>query len=173
MARPLQVFGAGEIYKMLKYYSKKYPMATGHAIYAEGLEIERESTRRAPVEFARLRASAYTVPPTEQNLTAETGFGTEYAAVQHEELTFQHPRGGEAKYLEKTVYERMPYMLETIRQKIKTLVKKGVTGYPQALSNARPMVAPAPKKTLMDKAKKRIKKIASIFKKKKTKKRRK
>lgn len=155
MAKTLEVTGITEVNKALKAYAKKYPAASAHAIYAESLEIEREATRRAPVEFARLRASAYTVPPTEKNLTTETGFGTEYAAVQHEELTFQHPRGGEAKYLENAVNMRTAGMIQRLVEKIKSLVEKGVEKYPAALSNTRPVVTPAPKKTRKNKVQKR------------------
>jgi len=155
MAKALELKGIGEVNKALKAYAKKYPAASAHAIYAEGFEIEREATRRAPVEFARLRASAYTVPPTEKNLTTETGFGTEYAARQHEELTWNHPRGGEAKYLENAINLRSGGMLQRIAEKIKSLVSKGIETYPQALGNTRPVVKPAPKKTRKQKVQKR------------------
>jgi len=155
MAKALELKGIGDVNKALKSYAKKYPAATANAIYAESLEIEREATRRAPVEFARLRASAYTVPPTEKNITTETGFGTEYAAIQHEELTFQHPRGGEAKYLENAVNMRSAGMIQRLVEKIKSLVAKGIETYPAALSNTRPVVKPAPRKTRKNKVQKR------------------
>lgn len=157
MARAIELRGIGEVNKALKSYAKKYPAATANAIYTEALEIEREATRRAPVEFARLRGSAYTVPPTEKNITSETGFGTEYAAAQHEGLTFQHPRGGEAKYLENAVNMRASGMIQRLVEKIKSLVSKGVETYPAATSNTRPVVKPAPKKSRKTKVQKRPK----------------
>lgn len=38
-------------------------------------------------------------------ITAELSFNTVYAARQHEELDWQHPKGGEAKYLQKAIQE--------------------------------------------------------------------
>lgn len=39
------------------------------------------------------------------NITAEITFNTIYAARQHEELDWKHPKGGEAKYLQKAIQE--------------------------------------------------------------------
>lgn len=39
---------------------------------------------------------------------AEVSFNTVYAARQHEELTWQHPKGGNAKYLERPLGELAP-----------------------------------------------------------------
>lgn len=41
-------------------------------------------------------------------VTAELSFNTVYAARQHEELDWNHPKGGEAKYLEKPMHENAP-----------------------------------------------------------------
>lgn len=158
MAKPIEVKGIAEINKALKSYAKKYPVATAHAMYAEGMEIQAEATRRAPVEFAVLRGSAYTVPPTSKSLTTETGFGTEYAARQHEELTWQHPRGGEAKYLENAYKHRAGGMLQRLANYIMKLVERGVETEPAAMGNTRPVVAPAPRRPKKNKAQARSKK---------------
>ncbi len=39
-------------------------------------------------------------------VVGEVGFNTPYALTQHERLDFHHPKGGEAKYLEKPLTER-------------------------------------------------------------------
>lgn len=41
-------------------------------------------------------------------VSAEVSFNTVYAARQHEELTWNHPKGGQAKYLEQPAHELAP-----------------------------------------------------------------
>jgi len=91
-----------------------------------------EATRRAPVDEGTLRGSGAVVlsvngqrfegdgaigaataaaiaaarAGTGVNVEAEVSFNTVYAARQHEETTWQHPKGGQAKYLESALHER-------------------------------------------------------------------
>lgn len=67
-----------------------------------GLEVQGEAQRQAPVREGILRASAATETRAEGSLAVRTSvtFSTPYAARQHEELTYRHPKGGKAKYLE-------------------------------------------------------------------------
>lgn len=151
----LKLEGLSEVKKGLKALSKKYPYATGHAIYAEGYEIQRNATKRAPVEFSVLRNSAYTTVPRPSEIVAEVGFGTEYAVAQHEGLTFNHPRGGEAKFLENAINERSAGMLRRLRDYIARLVERGVNTMPAPLGNTKPVVKPAPKRVNKKKNKSR------------------
>ena len=151
MAVGLKLSGLREVQQGLKKYAKKYPAATGHAIYTEGFEIQREAQRRAPVEFAVLRTSAYTTVPDLKNVVAEVGFGTQYAVRQHEETTWHHPRGGEAKYLENAINMRSGGMLQRLRDYIMKLVERGVETLPAPMGNTRPVVKPAPKKARKNK----------------------
>lgn len=90
-----------------------------------------DAQRRAPVEEGTLRGSAElallvngsrfagggmeaqataaalaaTAAGRRVNVTAEITFNTVYAARQHEELDWKHPKGGEAKYLQKAIQE--------------------------------------------------------------------
>lgn len=158
MGTKIELKGVKDVNRALQKLGKKYPLATAHAMYAEAYEVQREATRRAPVEFGPLRGSAYTVPPTSKSLTTETGFGTEYAARQHEEVTWNHPRDGEAKYLENAINMRRPGMLERLARYIARLVERGIETEPQPLGNTRPVVKPAPKRSKKNKAKARVKK---------------
>lgn len=45
---------------------------------------------------------------------AEVSFNTVYAAAQHEGLDYDHPKGGEAKYLERPLGELGPRLLALI-----------------------------------------------------------
>lgn len=158
---PMELSGLNQVQTLLKKYGKKYPLATAHAMYAEMYEVQAESTRRAPVEAGLLRRSAYTAPPTSKNLIAETGFGTEYAARQHEELTWHHPRGGEAKYLENAIKHRSTNMLKRIGDLIKRLVERGVEGEPIPKGRTFPLVEEPPKKSKKKKAQSRLKKTTN------------
>ena len=64
------------------------------------LDLERRSKEEAPVDTGDLRGSGWSdVVNTYQGLKGSVGFNEEYALVQHEDMTFNHPQGGKAKYL--------------------------------------------------------------------------
>lgn len=72
--------------------------AQGLALAAE--YVLEESTRIVPLEEGTLAASGG-VGVDEANLQANVSYTSVYAARQHEELTWRHDAGREAKYLEK------------------------------------------------------------------------
>lgn len=62
--------------------------------------------RLAPVEEGTLRASGdVDVDDLGDTVVATVSFNTIYAARQHEELDWRHPKGGQAKYLEQPLRE--------------------------------------------------------------------
>lgn len=68
-----------------------------------------EAQRRAPVDEGTLRGSGEVeIVEGPNEVTAVVSFNTVYAARQHEELDWDHPKGGQAKYLESVVKERAP-----------------------------------------------------------------
>lgn len=63
----------------------------------------------APIEHGDLRGSArLDVHRDGNSVEAILSFNEVYAARQHEELTWKHPRGGKAKYLEDNVNQAVP-----------------------------------------------------------------
>ena len=54
----------------------------------------------------------------------EVSFNTVYAARQHEELGWKHPRGGEAKYLENPLKERTPKYLQNLAKAAKEALRR-------------------------------------------------
>jgi hypothetical protein len=68
--------------------------------------VRGESQQRAPVDEGTLRASA-TLKDVDAD-TVSVGFYTPYAAKQHEEVGYRHPKGGQAKYLESVLTEEQP-----------------------------------------------------------------
>lgn len=57
------------------------------------------------IEQATAAALAASSGRRRVRITAELSFNTVYAARQHEELDWNHPKGGEAKYLQKAIQE--------------------------------------------------------------------
>lgn len=125
----MSVRGAEGIKRQLKELAKRYPDATGAALYQEGMALWNTSVKRTPVEYGVLRNSAYVAPPTKRgssDIVVEVGFGTEYAIPQHERLDYRHPRGGQAKYLASAINEAKPGALERLAKRVRSNVRSNV-----------------------------------------------
>lgn len=124
----IKLQGAKELISKLKELSKRYPLAAAAAVYQEGMTLWASSAKKAPVLYGVLRNSAYVTPPYEREgqTYIQMGFGTVYAQRQHEETTWKHPRGGEAKYLEHALNELRVGYLERLGRRIQSNVEKGV-----------------------------------------------
>lgn len=68
-----------------------------------------------------LRASTFVPRPVEQGGEVLSGVGnnTIYAARQHEETSWNHPRGGQAKYMETAMNQNTDAVKQTIINHIK------------------------------------------------------
>lgn len=62
-----------------------------------------------------------------QVITGEVSYNTPYAARQHEELTWQHLPGKQAKYLEQPLKENVTKYMENLRDAMKEGMKEGTT----------------------------------------------
>ena len=73
-------------------------IAASQGLMKAGEALLSEAKEQVPVDEGTLRASGMVeqVTPTR----VEVSFNTRYAARQHEELSYRHPKGGKAKYLE-------------------------------------------------------------------------
>lgn len=75
-------------------------------LYRSAEDMLGEASRRAPVEEGTLRGSGdVEVHETAGGAVAVVSFNTVYAARQHEETEWEHPKGGQAKYLEQPLRE--------------------------------------------------------------------
>lgn len=87
-------------------------------------DLKGKSIEKCPVDLGDLRGSAYyRTEVTRDGITAEVGFSSPYALKQHESLEFNHPQGGEAKFLQKALEENIDKYID----KIKHGVENGVT----------------------------------------------
>lgn len=69
-------------------------------LYIGARIIMADSDARVPKETGRLDLSSVIKRETDRVNTVAIEYGTPYAKYIHEHLTFQHPRGGTAKFLE-------------------------------------------------------------------------
>lgn len=72
----------------------------------------------APIRDGPLRASAQVTPAGPGQAVAYVSFDTVYAWRQHEELGWNHPRGGGAKYLEGPLISRQGELLAAIAARL-------------------------------------------------------
>lgn len=101
----------------------RYPDVVEAALYQEAQIEMTKSKRRVPVEHGVLRASGFVTKPERRgrNISVTLSYGgaaEDYAIPQHERLDFNHPRGGQAKYLESVLNESRPYMAVRLAARI-------------------------------------------------------
>ena len=83
--------------------------AAAAALTIIGEDLLGKAQREAPVDEGTLRGSGQSkVTVTPAGVEVEVSFATPYAARQHEEATWKHPKGGKAKYLEDPLKEMAP-----------------------------------------------------------------
>lgn len=75
--------------------------ASNEAVRDVCFDLLGRSVELAPIEDGELRGSGKVEFEEDGNkLVGTVSFNTPYAVVQHEEMSYNHPQGGQAKYLE-------------------------------------------------------------------------
>jgi hypothetical protein len=135
MAGPrLKLKGVPEFTNSVKLLAAAFPRAARKGLYM-GLEFVMTDSKRnyVPVKDGILRASGF-ILMHKTKISAEIGFGgpagngnmggetnavdVGYAAVQHENLDFQH-KVGEAKFLERPLFAGIPMIGQVISETIR------------------------------------------------------
>lgn len=99
-------------------------LAARSAALAGASLIKDEAVQRTPVETGTLRNSAKVDVGAEGGrVRAVVSYNTPYAARQHEEVGWNHPGGGEAKYLENAVTAKRAEVERVIADAIRNAVK--------------------------------------------------
>jgi hypothetical protein len=89
-------------------------------------DIHEGAAERAPIETGTLRGTAYDeVEAQVDQVVGSVHFPEPYAAVQHEHVEFDHPLGGEAKYLEKEMLEKAENMRDQLGAELSKLFGGG------------------------------------------------
>ncbi len=66
--------------------------------------------------------------PLSEAPTVFVSYNTPYARRQHEEINWNHPRGGGAKYLENAFKQEAPNVKKYIALKVREAIRKGLGG---------------------------------------------
>jgi len=75
-----------------------------------------ESNRMAPIETGDLIRSGRAVANADE---AAVGYNTPYAARQHEDLSYRHDSGREAKFLEKALNRNADRIIDAVADEIR------------------------------------------------------
>jgi hypothetical protein len=89
---------------------RRLEAALDDALQRVGQDLLARAAPLAPIDEGTLRASGHVelerLDAGRQEVVVS--FNTPYAAVQHERTDYEHPRGGQAKYLEEPLKELAP-----------------------------------------------------------------
>lgn len=96
--------------------------AAARGLFQAAEHVRAESVKVAPIEESTLVKSAAT-SVDEAALTASVSYDTVYAARQHEELTWRHDAGRQAKYLEEPLNREQDTVLKIIGDAIGEALK--------------------------------------------------
>lgn len=111
--------GLSDIQRKMNRQLKRIGEGSKQGLIDVALDLQGKSTERAPIDTGDLRGSGYmSTFETPKEFTVEVGFNTVYAVRQHEELNYNHPKGGEAKYLERPLNENISQYVNHIRKKV-------------------------------------------------------
>ena len=102
----VKVTGVNQVIANIAKLSERAEKEVTKSVRDACLDLQGKAQNRAPIDTGDLRGSASTTVETKGNsIVGEVGFNTPYALRQHEELSYNHPQGGEAKYLENPLKE--------------------------------------------------------------------
>lgn len=92
-----------------------------------GDDLAGRAALDAPIEEGTLRGSTSTKTTRRPGGGGDVvvAFSTPYAARQHEETTWEHPRGGKAKYLEDNLKAQAGNYRRHLRDKVAEALRRG------------------------------------------------
>jgi len=99
---------------------KRIDYTGGKALNLVALDLLGKAVELAPLDLGDLRGSGSV--KIENNI-ASVGFEEPYAVKQHEHLEYEHPKGGQAKYLEQPFRENYDKYINQIAEEIKKSLK--------------------------------------------------
>jgi hypothetical protein len=145
MSASMELEGLEKVTRELNSRLKKIKTVSAKGLADVCLDCLGRSVERAPVDLGDLRGSGYaklngrTIAKGSpdggvssmgsasasgvEKLEGVIGFEEPYALKQHEDLTLNHPKGGEAKYLEKTLDENMEKYINYLAGEVKNSIR--------------------------------------------------
>ena len=116
----VKIRGMDKIEANFKKYRVEAFKQIKDAVEDASFDLQGKSQRQAPIDTGDLRGSASTTVDVKTGkVTGEVGFNEEYALDQHESLEYNHPRGGNAKYLEGPLKENQSRYIKEISEALR------------------------------------------------------
>lgn len=121
----IEIEGMDELRAVLQKIPEAVRDAAEASFRKSILDLEGKARELAPIDLGDLRGSAYSdVGFTTWGLEAVAGFTEPYALLQHEDMEFNHPKGGQAKYLEQPLKENIAQYTADLAETIKKAMNK-------------------------------------------------
>jgi hypothetical protein len=111
--KSIKLTGLKEVQNGIAENATEMKLALARSIFEAANEVATKSFHLVPIETGNLRSSQDIIRQKSLNQTqvrAEITYGgpaVQYALVQHERLDYNHPGGGQAKYLEQPFLEEV------------------------------------------------------------------
>jgi hypothetical protein len=123
----VRIEGSEQTMAALKDYLKRLPEACYKELGEWAEKILSESKKEVPWDTTHLLQTGTIEPDRENALVYQIGYNTPYAARQHEDMTFYHPKPGrKAKYLEDPAMRIAPLIAPGITAELDRLLAPGV-----------------------------------------------
>jgi hypothetical protein len=107
--------GLAEVQRNLNAAIRRIEQRTASGVLKAAYYVVGKAKPRTPIEFGFLRNSYQVTSGTVGNNPIAVVANTQaYAPFVHEDMTARHPRGGEAKFLERTVEEESSQIVSII-----------------------------------------------------------
>ena len=101
----IKIDGFKEVYQKLGLLEEEVDKAALKGVKKLAEVILGESQQLVPVDTGLLKDSGL-VSTDKKNQIVTIAYNTPYARKQHEDMTLNHPKGGQAKYLERPFNEK-------------------------------------------------------------------
>lgn len=124
---PLYLTGVETIMSQVARLMEQVPDFTAQGVHDAAIDIGSRASDRAPIESGDLRGNCNTdgIFTEDDTVIAEVKFTLPYAAAQHEHVEYRHPKGGEAKYLERAALEKADEVRAIVAEQLSQLFGGG------------------------------------------------
>ena len=119
----IKIDGFKEVYQKLGLLEEEVDKAALKGVKKLAEVILGESQQLVPVDTGLLKDSGL-VSTDKKNQIVTIAYNTPYARKQHEDMTLNHPKGGQAKYLERPFNEKSGELETYVGESINKVLRK-------------------------------------------------
>lgn len=119
----IKIDGFKEVYQKLGLLEEEIDKAALRGVKKLAEVILGESQQLVPVDTGLLKDSGL-VSTDKKNQIVTIAYNTPYARKQHEDMTLNHPKGGQAKYLERPFNEKSGELETYVGESINKVLRK-------------------------------------------------